>query len=268
MRKKSTGNPISLFAFQDIITAVIGIILLLVLLMCLCLVQLPEPVGQGNLADALESANLELGELNKELEKIRSEAPNNASELMLLSETEIENRINANKENLKNLKNEKTNLETEIKTSTTSIENLKTALEEKKPDQLELQRLTNRLNRVQKELQSIKDNNQRFFNFNSSSQLPWIIDLRADMYLIARANSKAKPTVFQQTNHLSRANRLLEWIKAQGIEMEYFLLVARDKTVDGFGRIEKELQKSGANLGVDLVAHDVKILNELMNDQK
>ena len=72
MARKRDSNPISLFAFQDIITAVMGVIILIVLLLSLCLVQLPDTSGSGDVSDLLAVANVELIKLEQKKKQLRS----------------------------------------------------------------------------------------------------------------------------------------------------------------------------------------------------
>lgn len=260
MRRGGKDNPVSLFAFQDIITAVMGIILLLVLLLCLCLVQLPDKVVHGNTEEQQEKNTKRLASLKKELNRLRSNVPNNNINPSDMSEAELDDEVAKQEKAIKNLEQANSTMKKKLEEDKANQGKYEKQLQDKQSDLQEINQLEQKIKEDRAKLKEIKKENRQYYNFNDNQKLPWIIDLYKDKCLVLKANSKEKPMVFSQRSF--RGNAVVNWIKKKGIQKEYFLFIVRAKTIRDFQIIEIFVDKNDADIGVEMVGDDVKVLNE------
>ena len=99
MSRKQKGAPFTLFAFQDAMTSVCGVVVLITLLLALQLTRAAvEDVREIENAKKAQELNAEIGKLRERL--AIAEAPDDlskfAAEAASLSRSEIEARLNSN----------------------------------------------------------------------------------------------------------------------------------------------------------------------------
>ena len=110
MRKKDKGAPFSLFAFQDAITSVCGVVVLVTLILSLMLTRMLEndarEIDNAETAKKLEAQIKETRE-KIELAKVPTPASKFCEEAVGLTMAEVESRLEEAKDNLADAKEEK-----------------------------------------------------------------------------------------------------------------------------------------------------------------
>ena len=112
-RRKHAAPPFSLFAFQDVITAVTGILILITIMMAISLVARKHPATQTAAPSEIAS---ELQALKQELERVQA-SPHNQLKVVNMLPEEVDGKIQT-------LNNEIIQLTLQEKELKTKLENL------------------------------------------------------------------------------------------------------------------------------------------------
>ncbi len=259
MSRKSNSDPISLFAFQDIITAVTGVLLLIVLLLSLNLVQLPEE--QGEPKQVSESDQQRRSEITSQIAALKSMSVTAEESMAAMPASEIRRRIaNATQElnQLQTTAERLKQLEGELKESKSKLDSRREAIA---PKLKQIESMKSNLKKTVADAERLNSSNRRLYNFRKASTLPWVLDLTEKRTCIAKAKSDLPPVTFDQTFTGARTSATLDWIRRRPPSDRYFVLVVREKTVDTYRQIRTGLEQIGADIGVDLVGPTVTVVD-------
>ena len=260
MRRKSDSDPISLFAFQDIITAVTGIILLLVILLALSLVQLPEtePDRSGQLAAKKELMD-QIHDLQAELDQITL-SPHLDESLKLLPAAEIKKKLDHLEQTAKTMATEKADLEKALSSRQKMLEETVQEIANN-PIFAETQRLKQKREAITSEISALQLSNKRLYNFNQSKKSPWVIDMKKGKIKVAKSHRGPSEKIFDSVSESQRIRNLKSWISQNGNSNSYFVVIARQGTVAEFRAIKQHIDSLGADMGIDLVSPTTTVLD-------
>lgn len=261
MRRKSDTNPFSLFAFQDIITAVTGIVLLLVILLSLCLVQLPDAEGSPEVSNTdSQTLTNEIQEVRERLQLLQELPTDPLDERYLLTEDQLKQELRKQQALKRQLENEKRMLAANLN----DLQEVSTKLSEKlnsNPIVAKIKRLNQKTSQLEKRLGKLKESNRRLYNFRDvSARAPWIIDLSKSRTLIGSSDSEQSKVVFDDQNPTVRIEKMSNWLSQNASNKDYFVLIVRAGTVTTYRAVRKQLEATGAKIGIDVVGPNVTVL--------
>jgi len=265
LRRKQQTLPFSLFSFQDIITSVTGIILLMTLLLTLELVQRHSTATAQ--ADDAPTRDLQQEIANAEKVREELEAQLRQREKELLEAASMSPQQLADLQN--NLERELRQLEAEIQRlgqQNASMDVKKNNWKARKfvraDEQEKLDELRSKKEQMQKELELLKDSNRMIYNpSKGSAKAAWLVDISDSTIFVARAGEQSRPLRFEQRNDSSEVKRFLDWATSRSSASEFFVLLVHPSGVVAFYEIREKLRSSGFDFGFDLIGKDVTVID-------
>jgi len=251
-RARTGAPPFSLFAFQDIITCVMGIMLLLTLMMVL---QVNVSPGTGmdaamqttvtNLTNEsqrllADTTALEI-QVREQLAVMNSSALLDA-EILIKSRDLISADVTAAAADLNRVK----------ELSGASSERLKdvgTEFQLRQGDAEESRRLQQEIAEIQKELQKLKSGDRKIYNaHDSAAKTCWLVELSATHEIkVAQLGQPGPPRLFTDID------RLLEWFKTVSSDDVAFMILLKPDATPLFDQISATLIPLGTPFGFDLL---------------
>lgn len=246
MSRKKGSAPFSLFAFQDAITSVCGVIVLITLMLALNLTR-------QALVDAQSYENAIVAEeINQQIQRLQEtlkEAQTPTEEEKFLIEAasfslgEIEKRAENTKQKIEDAKIVKEKIEKEAE----RIALLKEKTEKQKQANIALNKKIKDLEDEKLATETQKNDlllkNVAYAFPNDGTQLPWFVDISQN-HIIAVGKSNAL--------NFQNPSQFLNWAKKRP-NSEYFVLIARPSGTKRFGEIRRALEEMNMPIGVDLV---------------
>lgn len=267
-RRGRSGPSVSLFAFQDIITSVTAILIVIVLLLVLDLVQRKEsrnhPVDQ--IATDLKSR---LETLQAEIDRLQAQADSSTTAVQQVStvtEASLATDIDALRANIEKvtraIEKSKERL-TEIEPQLQANRALITATEHLKR---EAEELTGQSSKIQAEIEELKEQNRTIFTApRGFSGNGWVMVIEAERIQVAPMGRAMVPVTFSGTEEKLLGNRLsqqfIDWNKNQKPSIGYWLLLIRPDGTEVFDALQDELDRQNANYGFDLVDSQQMIIH-------
>lgn len=250
-RRKGNSVPFSLFAFQDIITSVTGIILLITMMMAVELVQNMQRAAsapQEQKSSAVEGT-------------LRSAIQENTEEIVrlerLLEETNtIRFDADALRRRLANLSAATAALEqqtTRIELTQKDIEQRKAQLAEQSkeitPESIEKHSQEQR--EITQQIEAMRQANRVIFNRpEGATKIPWLVELNADKILAAEMGASRPPQIF------AGETEFLAWASNQNAGAVYFVILVKPDSIETFAALRQNLQVRQFEVGYDLLRAD------------
>ncbi|MDG2470522.1 MAG: hypothetical protein P8M80_14665 [Pirellulaceae bacterium] len=260
-RRHRNDNPFTLFAFQDIITSVTGILILITLILALSLVL--EPAAQvSQVQQDGKALQAELDQLESDIQALEAQTQIDAEVLDLLVSfgaeslsdliAELDSSIEKTRSMLRDA-----NIEVLGNKNTVAESNQK--LNEK---QQSLDDITDKIKQQEALLKEINESNRVVYQFSGNpDQIPWLIELGATQWLAAPANQKAKATVFSEPSLSKRLRAIEDWYKNTLGSEGYLVLLIRPDGVQSYNTLRSSKTMANAQFGVDLIASDVTVID-------
>lgn len=249
--KRKSNLKISLFSFQDIITSVTGVMILLTLLMALELVEKIEtspPVLTENLTVELKNQLEKINQDVIQLSKSVNEARDQTVAFTNTTQTELQNEIVSLEAELDALQVKSK----EVKDTQIKLDKAKSEIDKAEESQ---DQMMAELARIEI---SIKDIKSRIFKVNEGmivllepragdTREPWIIEVFADKILVVSTkNSKAVFT-------LKDVRALERWMRNRKSHRDYFFLLGHRQGFELLNQIKEMLASKSFDFGTDLL---------------
>jgi vacuolar-type H+-ATPase subunit I/STV1 len=250
-RRKGNSVPFSLFAFQDIITSVTGIILLITMMMAVELVQniqrtasAPQEHKSSAVERTLRSA---LEENTQEIVRL---------ERLLEETTTIRFDADALRRRLANLSAATSEIEkqtTRIEVTQREIDQRRAELAEKSKDLSaeDIEALAEEQRKIAQQIVAMRQSNRIIYNRpEGAAKSPWLVELNGDRILVAEMGASGPPQSF------SNAAEFLTWAGRQNAGALYFVILVKPESIETFDLLQQELQDRQFEVGFDLLTAD------------
>jgi hypothetical protein len=264
-RRRATSNPISLFSFQDIITSVTGIMILVTLIMTLELIQrtVSSPLVQtvavtveaeSTTADMRKRARDLKAQIERQqqaAESLRGVDPRGLNEQLQELEQTIEQFLK--------------DVERVSAISAATERNRRQAATEEAETLAklsEVRTIEQQIAAAQSELEKLKKTNRLIFNPDkSSAKTPWLLDVSSTQIKAAQVGVKATPAVFSGGSPAELLAQFGGWLPARDPAAEYFVLLIRPSAAELYLPLRFELQGQGFDLGFDLLGETQTVVD-------
>lgn len=255
MTRRTSQAPFSLFSFQDIITSVTGIVVLMLLVMALELAsrKLQDPVVQQTLTreathESLEQLESRIAALSKALEA------NQWDELASRPASEFQR-------DLERLEREKPLLEADQKRAeqrlaelTRQLQRAEEAWQARSAEQQELSKLEQQASELAQETDKLQSSSALVYRRGPhDGRQPWVVQCDAPIVLAAPLGPSSKPIRFEGSTVLSRVRQVVAWAKLLPPSKTYLVLMVRPRGVLMAALLEEELRKNQIAMGIDLI---------------
>lgn len=254
-RRRTNEVPFTLFAFQDIVTSVTGIMLLVTLMLMLDLLSRAEisaPVVTEKVAVEIESATQSD---KQEIAKLREQL--NQSELTIgVNATELVRKLKDLEASLSLVREDRQRSE---RLRATTDQQMKEVQEKSVSREItvgKLQFLREQIETVSNELENMRQRNRVIYHATPGTHSKsWLLQLDRDQISVAEVGRKSPPLVFHQLE------RLLEWTNTRNPQSDLFVLLVKPKSIRLFDQLKEQLTSKGFSLGYDLLAADATAID-------
>jgi hypothetical protein len=263
--RRTRNQAFSLFAFQDIITSVTGIIVLILLLLTLELIQLEQlsttlnPTASAEpLLKAIESLEQEIDSANRDLQRGNAEV----SELATLTAHDARRQKSTLVQEIARLTAEIQRRQHQQQENLLQAEVLEVALTASSDSLSEIESLEEHIEALRDQLEALEDKNRIIYNPNAKSKRrAWLVDISLDRIQVAELGKVAPPVVFDQGWQPLRTGALQAWARTRNPRTEYFILLVRPKAVAVYKNVREELEKLHFDLGFDVIGDDAMVID-------
>jgi len=256
MSRRTIGPGVSFFAFQDIITAVVGIFILITLTLILELNQRVESASDAPESSApnIEQEIIELEKQNAELQAEydrRLQQRAEISEITVLNRDQKMQEANADRlaaeQQITKLDKMLAAINEQIATQKKTSEELKNESTELSAQKKKIQQLEMILAKLANQKNQIKGKEGLLYRDQvDSTSYVCLIQLNDDGVEIKDAASKT-------VKNVSNASGFESWLRSNGVRGRHFLLLLEPSGVKHFENIREQLQDANAIYGFDLV---------------
>ena len=264
-RKPHNTSPLSLFAFQDIITSVTGVFLLMTLLMAVELTS-RQPMNQPAVsAEVVTQLTESIAEAETELTRLRENLSARVDHDLPISEftqSSADAAVQALREELRLLNATIATLKAERALFEQQQSKANTISQKRAPDQNRLRELEEQRVALESEIAQLKKSHRVFYNTTDArGRRVFLVELFDDAILVAEAGRKLPPQRFsgkQQDGFSSRTatNAFLAWAQQQSKSQVRFVIIVHPGTTKRFDLLREGLRKQGFALGYDLLPRD------------
>jgi len=262
MRKSKRDAPFSLFAFQDAITSVCGVVVLITLMLALELTRRAtddEAPVKTDARQVLETRD-EIVSLQNEIASLVEESQSNALSFEAasgnLSKSEALDALQEAQKRLEEAQRESSRLQEERK-KTRAFQDEIASLEKRVDDLTKEQSdATNALESAKKDADKAKKDALRsdlseFYVFpQNGRETHWFVELTSDRLTLVGS---------ERRQDFSDVESFVDWAKKRSRREEYFVLIARPSGVENFERVAEKLQAMDFRIGVDLIGENKQL---------
>ena len=247
-RRRAKSNPISLFAFQDIITSTTGILILLALVLMLSITSKTKSV-ESPVQRADEQQLAALASITAEVESLKNAADNLVTpDVSLMAKSSA-----AMKAKLGELIASNSDLETMGKEKERVVQSKRAALDEEPdedPSGEELLQLAASIEGLEAIVHELKNSKRIVYNFRKTSRTPWLVQIDDGQLIAAMAGSdKAKK--------FTSAAQFLRFAKTLPRKQKYVVMIVRPDGIANFRKVKEKLAETGFDLGTELISDTV-----------
>ena len=250
-RRKRASVPFSLFAFQDIITSVTGIILLITMMMA---VELVQNLTRAEAAPQEQKST----QVASQLRQAVSEGVAEADRLQKILDETTTIRFDADslRRRLEQLQAAAIELESQNDQIQSTQQKIDARREQQKEEAKELTpeaiaSLLSEQKAVAEQIAAMRQSNRVIFNRpEGAAKAPWLVELNETSIVAAEMGQVRVPQTF------STKDEFLKWVASQDRNSQYFVLLVKPSSIDTFSAVRKELQDRQFDVGYDLLRSD------------
>jgi len=256
-RRGRSRSPFSLFSFQDIITCVSGIIILITLMLAIELSQRKQDSPQiattnlvEKLREAIAEAQLEVARLDAELKQAATDTP----EASGLSVDALQHDLFAVNEQIKSLEAEIASLRNQEVAVTKTDEKLQAKRFDREKQNAKKAAEELRAKDLDEQLRQVRKQNRLFYNSRSADgKQVWLIQIEANQVLVAPVGTQAPAKVFSQRFAMLRHAAFADWLTHRSANADFFFLLVRSEGTAEFANLRELLIKHRFTIGFDLL---------------
>ena len=249
-RRKNSGSvKFSLFVFQDIITCVMGIMLLLTLMLCLQIVTNPGIASESLDAQAMANLSAASTSLKTELQALQKAIADNAELLESggLIDVDVLNEqkqrgLNSNQQSQQNLQE----LAAQTKAAQEAAKKLQQFAKNNKAVE-QTKNLTVDINTAQRILEQLEQGQRVLYNRPPGSNTCWLVEVSTNSDIQAGIiGKKQPPKKFPSIEHCR------DWMLSLKNQAD-FLIIVKPETFDIKAPLEKVCRDSNLTYAFDLL---------------
>ncbi len=249
-RRRRVTTEVSLFAFQDVMAAVIGILFFVVLLMALSITEAPR-------VQQTRARAGDVGELQRRAREVQVEIARLERRLL-----ELERAKDA-KTDERRRSAELFALSTKLTTLHEEIVNAQRAraLSEVRLDELEQQLRTKaaEAQALEERLTALKDRARAgprvsyILDGGPGTPEPWLVELTHERIRVATRDGAASVLTFAAPDPELRRRQFMSWIGRQDRKATYAVLLIKPSAVGSADELASALEEGGFRVGTDLL---------------
>ena len=260
-RRGRNNAKFSLFAFQDIITSVTGIMILVTLVLALELIDRKENSPQAKteevnnqLQDTLaknKASIQKLSALKSKLEKLQEKTDEAAKQDIAMIREQLAAFDQINKE----LDEELDTFRKEEEEAKKRAQDAASELESQAKPKTIQEIIENAKEKLER-LKELKSQNRVIFNPDEGQpKSPWLIEIDGTDFKVAEVGISKPAKVFLSLTELKH------WAATRSKSTEYFVLLVKPNGIEHFMNAKKTLKEIGFDIAYDLLSKDQAAIN-------
>lgn len=268
MTRRARSTPgASFFAFQDIITAVSGVMIVIVLLLAVELMQRPEGEGRPSIAvrNQLVAAIDEAHQQRRRLTEQVAEADRQFRALAAAPPRQLQARIDELEREIEEFKRQIERQRAQSDELTEQEQQVAAERFDAQADEEELQRIQAQIDDLEERIDRLRSSERPLYGLPRGFRGEgWLVVVDAERIEAASLARRQRPIVFESSAGSlddGPAAPFLRWADLQDSGSSYWLLLVRPDGVDVFDLLEPALRAQRLRYGFDLVAQDETILD-------
>jgi hypothetical protein len=258
-RRRKRSAPFSLFAFQDIITSVTGIMLVITMLLALELLERTDAAPprataaiSKDLQQVIATAEREIAGLEPQLQERGKRLVSAAAVSPALLRQQI-GELEESIRRQRNLINE--SRQRDQRTHARVVKARRQQQQSRKREDL-LADLLRRSAAKRQQLRKLQQSNRLIFNpAPGNSKSPWLVEVSAARLLVAESGVVGKPLAF------SEVDAFLRWARQRDKRSEYFVLLLKPDAIEWFRETRDGLEEAGFEIGFDLLSQGQTVID-------
>jgi len=254
-RRRRSQSNISLFAFQDVMASVIGVLFFVVLLLALSITR-----------DKSASASVKADDSHKSVERLRQQVETLKRQIEL-----VERQIKQMSEKLSLAAENETEVLSEVKQKHNQLTRLYALIER---DQVVLDALREEIeqasNQVRQKLDELEKLNTRiadlkgklkefqdlaritFIVDETDPKQPWLVEISNERFRIGTKDGINCALEFTAKDYAQRESQFLHWVPSQDSATHYFVLLIKPSALKEAYKLAEKLKDKGFDIGTDL----------------
>lgn len=266
-RSRRRANPFSLFSFQDIITSVMGIILLAALLLAVELVTRKHGAPQSTevsqvssiVTENVSTVRADIAELKKELASLQSDSLAAAGTLVV----ESESRKKVAQVRSMRMSAELTKLTAYLKERLAELARVEATSFDRRDERRKLEMLEAEIRSSIAELKELRSSDRLFYNaIPGMSKTPWLIDVSAERIQVGSLPSGSTRQSPRLLHTFADIDATVEFTRELSTDGNYFLILIRPSGIERFEELLTALRGRSFDLGFDVVDEDQTVFAE------
>jgi DNA polymerase III delta prime subunit len=253
-RRKFTGSPLSLFSFQDIVTSVTGIFVLITLLIAVelsqrVLKQKSQPPPQRS-ESYDEEIQAELERIAK-LEQLQGAPSEEVPEFATYTTQSAEQARSDLKAEIARLQVAVSQSAAEAESAEDSAAAASAQSEARSSERIELEQVESLLAALEQELTELENSQRVFYNVpDSKGRRVLLVELFAEEILLAPAGVERPPL---RASGLNRVDTIMAAIRRNSTDSVRVVMIVHPGAVDVFRELYDEVKSRGYSRGFDVL---------------
>jgi hypothetical protein len=258
-RRRSAIPRFSLFVFQDIITCVTGIMLLLTLVLALRLVESSAAAPPAQTKRLVEQLGVELESMVDETTQLEGQLRQQQKILdsgALVDTATLANHQADLDDRQKRLRSNMSRLQQQQQQVEDRKKKIELVQQSRSSETQEIQDLQQQITRASSELEEMQTENRVFFNpAPGSNRTPWLVQFDDGEILAAEMGKSALPQSFKTPA------AFLQWSRQQSKGSVLFILLVKPDAIEDYHVSFDTLKKEGYSVGIDVLTKDQHAIN-------
>lgn len=264
-RRRREGNPFTLFSFQDIITSVMGIILLAALLLAVELVtrtpsqatSAASAAVQTQISGQITLVRDDIAALQQELKSLQDDAF--AAAGAITADSDFHEQVASDQ--LQRLGDELAKLTKHLEERNRELSRQEARGFERRRDRQRLEGLEAETKKVEEVIADLKKSNRLFFNpIPGFAKKPWLIDISAEFVAVGPLSEDSKIAMAPQ-HTFPDEEAFLAFAGGLSSQTDYFMILIRPSGIERFHEILEGLRARDFDLGFDVIGEDQSVFS-------
>lgn len=259
-RRRKNVEAFSLFAFQDIITSVTGIVILITLLLAIELMERVERSPASQTLAMVEMLDTSIEDLEQEkllLEQQLKSTAIDTSDLPTTDPTELNQLLNTATEEVSYLKERKANAEDELRGRKVELAKQENSIKTKNETK-QLKEMKNQILAAERKLKKIKSQDQMFFKTGTKDKSTWLVEVSQVGYLAAQLGETKAPI------RLNTGSDFDGWLSGLSPSKDALYLMVKQSGSEGlFYSARESLMSKKIDFGYEVVDETRKVIDPI-----
>ncbi|MDA0285507.1 MAG: hypothetical protein O3B86_19355 [Planctomycetota bacterium] len=251
-RRRKSNAKFSLFAFQDIITSVTGIMILVTLMLALELLQRTENSPPTRTRELIEQIQATLQEVQEQIERLETQqtaADPSLQNLAVLDAETLRRKLEQISSRRQSLTKDINELIEDVQETSQRERELNEEQRRRQPELAELEQIQKELEETRERLEELENSNRVVFNRpdDAGNRTPWLVEFTGTEILVAELGVSHAPQRF------ASEAEFLQWVRQQNPSSNFLVLLVKPDSVEQYDGVVDELLERQFPYGVNLL---------------